>query len=129
MSGWDCKHGRRGTDLVGSRIGWLVWGLPAAFFVVGVPWEGARAWLWIPSLAIGGSACVVNASRCGRLHCYVNGPAFLLAALATWLMAAGVVAIDWRWILGAVVAGVGSGYGLEWLRGKYAGAGFERSGT
>jgi len=29
----------------------------------------------------GGGACIVNAGRCGRLHCYITGPFFLLAAV------------------------------------------------
>jgi hypothetical protein len=86
----------RRTDLVGSRLGWLVWGLPGALVVIGIAWGAARAWLWGPSLSIAGSACVANASRCGRLHCFVTGPVFLLGAFATLLDGAGVVAIDWR---------------------------------
>jgi len=26
-----------------------------------------------------GVGCLVNVSRCGRLHCYITGPVFLLA--------------------------------------------------
>lgn len=104
---------------MGSRLGWLVWGLPSALVVIGIAW-GARAWLWGPSLAIAGSACVANASHCDRLHCLVTGPVFLLGAFATLLDGAGVVAIDWRWILVSVIAGLAAGYGLEWKRGKYA---------
>src|SRR5207247_6076405 len=32
-----------------------------------------------------GVACVVNAAHCGRVHCYVTGPLYLLAAIATLL--------------------------------------------
>ena len=28
-----------------------------------------------------GVACIVNALRCGRVHCYLTGPFFLLMAL------------------------------------------------
>ncbi len=122
MSAWTCERGCRETDLVGSRLGWLVWGLPSALFLVGIALGAARPWLWIPSLAVAGSACVANASRCGRLHCFVTGPLFLLGALATLLDASGLVMIDWRWILVAVAVGTAAGYGLEWVRGKYAGA-------
>jgi hypothetical protein len=113
MSGRPC-------DLVGSRLGWLVWGLPAALFLVGIVWDAARPWLWIPSLAVAGSACMVNASGCGRLHCFVTGPLFALAAFATLLDAGGARAIDWRWILAAVIVGTLAGFGFEWWRGKYA---------
>jgi hypothetical protein len=97
--------------------------LPSALFLIGIACSSARAWLWIPSLAVAGSACLANASRCGRLHCFVTGPLFLLGGLAALLDAAGVVAIDWRWILAAIIAGTAAGYGLEWMRGKYSGAG------
>lgn len=40
-----------------------------------------------------GGACVANASRCGRIHCYVTGPFFLLAALATFLYGVGVISL------------------------------------
>ena len=110
---------RTTTDLLGSRLGWLVWGLPAAFFAIGIVWADARAWLWTPSLAVAGTACLANASRCGRLHCFITGPVFLLGALATTLEASCVISIDWRWILIPVVGGVAVGYGLEWARGKY----------
>ncbi|ERV77539.1 hypothetical protein Q058_03425 [Pseudomonas aeruginosa BL04] len=34
------------------------------------------------AFAVMGAACAVNAARCGRLHCFVTGPYFLLLALA-----------------------------------------------
>ena len=69
----SCKD----ADLARSRIGWLVWGLPASLLLAGTAWEAARPWLWIPSLVVAGAACLANASRCGRLHCFVTGPLFL----------------------------------------------------
>lgn len=121
MSARACERECRGADLVGSRLGWMVWGLPGALVAVGIAWGAARAWLWIPSLAVAGSACLANASRCGRLHCFVTGPLFLAGALATLLDSASVLAIDWRWILAAMIAGTAAGYGLEWIRGEYLG--------
>ncbi len=114
-------------DMVCTRVGWLVWCLPAVLFVIGATWTSARPFLWIPSLAVAGSACLVNASRCGRLHCFLTGPLFLLGAIATLLDASRFVAIDWHWILAGVTLGAGLGYGLEWLRGTYVGAGWGRS--
>ncbi|MGB6360970.1 MAG: hypothetical protein WBF30_19500, partial [Candidatus Acidiferrales bacterium] len=49
--------------------------------VVGLSWPAGRTWLWIPALVVAGGACIVNAGRCGRLHCYIAGPFLLLAAL------------------------------------------------
>ena len=116
----ECRAGSRTNDLAGSRRGWLVWGPPGALFLARIAWDAARAWLWVPSLLVAGAACVANASRCRRLHCFVTGPVFALAAIATVLDAGNVVPIDWRWILSFVIAGTAAGYGLEWVRGKYA---------
>ena len=55
-------------DLVRSRAAWVIWCLPSALVLVGVFWESGRSVLWIPSLVVMGTACVVNARRCGRLH-------------------------------------------------------------
>ena len=49
--------------------------------VVGLSWPTGRTWLWIPALVVAGGTCIVNAGRCGRLHCYITGPFFLLAAV------------------------------------------------
>ncbi len=117
MSTRSCARGE--ADLVCTRVGLVVWCLPAVLFLAGIAWTAARPLLWIPSLAVAGAACLVNASRCGRLHCFVTGPLFLLGAIATLLDASGVLAIDWRWILAAVTLGTGIGYGLDWLRGTY----------
>ena len=111
----DCGE----RDMVRSRAALLIWCLPAAIVLLGAFWADARAALWIPSLVLMGSACVLNARRCGRLHCHITGPVFLLAALATVLDAAGILRIGWPWILLAAVAGTGVGYGLEHVRGLY----------
>jgi hypothetical protein len=121
MSAQACGRVCKATDLVGSRLGWIVWGIPSVLFVVGIASDAARAWLWVPSFVVAGAACLANASRCGRLHCFVTGPLFLLGAIATLLDAAGIVAIDWRWILVTMIGGTAVGYGMEWLRGKYVG--------
>lgn len=119
MTAQACQPERKAADLVGGRLGWVVWGVPVVLFVVGIAWEAARAWLWVPSLIVAGTACLANASRCGRLHCFVTGPLFLLGAIAALVDAAGLIAIDWRWILGTVIGGTAIGYGIEGLRGKY----------
>lgn len=106
-------------DLVRSRAALLIWCAPAALVLVGVFWAQARAALWIPSFVVMGSACLFNARRCGRLHCHITGPLFLVAALVTLLDALAVVSVAWPWILVPTVAGTALGYGLEQLRGLY----------
>lgn len=111
--------GCRERDLARGRSAWAIWCAPAAVILVGVLWGSARAALWTPSFLVMGIACLLNARRCGRLHCHVTGPVFLLAAIATLLDAMGVVAIGWPWVLVAAAVGTAIGYGLERVRGLY----------
>ncbi len=59
----------------------FLWCLPIAAVIVGSSWTSARPWLWIPAFLVMGIACLANAARCGRVHCYITGPLFLLAAV------------------------------------------------
>jgi hypothetical protein len=113
------------NDLVERKIAWFLWGVPQGMLVVGVFWSQARVWLWVPALLVAGTACVVNAARCGRRHCYLTGPLYLLAALATVLSSLRIIPLHWSWILAAVVTGMVAAYTLEGIRGKY---GEERKG-
>ncbi|KAB2911533.1 MAG: hypothetical protein F9K40_00620 [Kofleriaceae bacterium] len=115
--GGDTSCGDR--DLVRTRAALLIWCVPAALVLLGVFWAQARPALWIPSLVVMGTACLFNARRCGRLHCHITGPLFLVAALVTLLDALAVISIVWPWILIPPVAGTALGYGLEQLRGLY----------
>jgi hypothetical protein len=38
-----------------------------------------------------GAGCLANALRCGRVHCYLTGPFFLLVAIVALLYGLGVV--------------------------------------
>lgn len=50
-----------------------------------------RTVVWTLALVIMGIACVVNALRCGRRHCFLTGPFFLLMAAVTLLYGLGVL--------------------------------------
>ena len=107
-------------DFVRSGIAWLLWGVPAAelilgSFVASVP----RMLLWTPAFAVAGIACIVNAAQCGRVHCYITGPLYLLAAVATLLAGMGFVPLRSSWIGCAVLGGTLLAYLPEWVRGKY----------
>ncbi len=108
-------------DLLGGWWAFVFWCVPTGLVLIGAAMPALRAPLWIPSFAIMGVACLVNAGGCGRLHCFVTGPLFLIASLATALDALDLVHVSWK----LVFLGTGSGtllaYGLEWLRGKYVG--------
>jgi hypothetical protein len=77
----SCKS----RDMLSSRWRVLVlYWLPAvAIVVAGAPAVSShwRTVIWTVALATMGVACIVNALRCGRVHCYLTGPFFLLMAL------------------------------------------------
>jgi len=66
-----------------------------------------------------GVACVVNARRCGRLHCYITGPIFLGAALATVFAASEIVRLSWIVIPAAAATGALGAHAAELLMGRY----------
>lgn len=80
---------------------------------------------WTFGFAVMGVACLANARRCGRRHCFYTAPLFLLAALASLLYGIDAVPFgpnDWNWIGGVAVAGaILACCGLEPLLGRYAG--------
>ena len=51
-----------------------------------------RTIVWTVALGTMGAACIANALRCGRVHCYITGP-FLVMALVTLLYGVGVVSL------------------------------------
>lgn len=75
----------KSRDILSSprRVFILYWLPVIAIVVVGVPGvsNGWRTAVWTVSFATMGVACTVNALRCGRVHCYLTGPFFLLMAL------------------------------------------------
>jgi hypothetical protein len=75
----------KSRDILSSRLRvFLLYWLPAiAIVVAGVPAisSGWRTVVWTVALGTMGVACIVNALRCGRVHCYLTGPFFLLMAV------------------------------------------------
>ena len=112
-------NGRR--DLVAGRSALYLWILPSALIMVGAFVPSARAILWIPSFALMGLSCLVNARRCGRLHCHATGPLFLAAALVISLDALGMQLLPWKGVLVVVAIGTAVAFAAEWVRGRYVG--------
>ena len=112
-------------DLLGSRrAAWLIWGAPWALIIIGgALGDTARTVSWTLGFAFSGVACLVNARRCGRRHCFYLGPLYLLVALASLVYGLHFVQIGiagWNWIMG--VALIGTLFFccvLEKLFGKY----------
>ena len=64
------------------------WGLPAVVATIAIVLSDRRPALFLAvgaTLAVMGGACLVNAARCRRLHCYITGPYFLMLALSALL--------------------------------------------
>ena len=85
--------------------------LPCAAIVVAASTGFPSAWrtaVGAISLSIMGVGCVANALRCGRVHCYLTGPFFLLMALVTLFYGLGLLPPGrngWNLIGGAILIG------------------------
>ncbi len=79
--------------------------------------------LWTGGFTVAGAACIANARRCGRRHCFYTGPLYLLAALASLLYGLHWLPLGtngWSWIVGvAVVVSLIACCVLEPMQGKY----------
>ena len=112
-------------DLAGRKLTLLlVWGLPTVVLIASTLANPIlKTTVWTASLLWMGLACVVNASRCGRMHCYFTGPFFLLLALASLLHGLGIISFgpnSWRWIgITLLLGGIILNYIPERIWGKY----------
>jgi hypothetical protein len=102
-----------------------VWGAPVLAGAVASLFSPSVAWAagaWALALAWMGAACLVNARRCGRLHCFFSGPILLVGALLAGLIALGLFDAD-ALSLGAIVTGAlvlfSLTYAIELAWGRY----------
>ncbi len=95
-----------------SRTYALAWGLPGVILIIGIFLDPSiRTIMWTGALVWKGVACLANATRCGRTHCYFTGPYFLLLAVGTVLHGFHIVdlgANGWIWLGLMIVAGSGA---------------------
>lgn len=109
------------TDWASGLRGCLIWGVPAVILIMS-PVQ-YLAFVWPIVLTVMGLACLLNARRCGRIHCYVTGPFFLLLALVGLLYGLDVVPLGTRgWSVLSITLVVGSVIFVcvpEWLFGRY----------
>src|SRR5215469_1062190 len=101
---------RNTSNFVGSKrdllrrgsSAFLFWCLPWCAFALGFGrGPGLRTILWSTSLAVMGVACLINASRCGRVHCRFTGPFFILCAVISLSYGLGLLPLEpsgWKWI-------------------------------
>jgi hypothetical protein len=95
---------RASNDWLGrTRTNALAWWVPQAAIVAGllVPVPG-RAAIWIIALIWMGTACILNAKRCGRTHCRYTGPYYLAMIAPVLVLASGI----YGWLLlGVLILG------------------------
>jgi len=78
--------------LASKRANALAWWLPLAAIVLALLAPAPiRGTVWIAALIWMGTACLLNARRCGRTHCRYTGPYFIAMSLPVLLIATGVV--------------------------------------
>jgi len=115
---------KRNADWARGIRGCLTWGIPIAILLLS-PEIGTRylVIVWPVLLTVMGVACLLNARRCGRTHCYVTGPFFLLLAGVALLYGIGLLPLGSRgWStlsLALVIGTVGLCFGSEWILGRY----------
>ena len=90
----------------------IAWGLPGIMLLVGIFLDPlTRTVMWAGALVWKGIACLANAARWGRTHCYFTGPYFLVLAIVTVLHGLQIVwlgASGWLWLSLMIVAGGGA---------------------
>jgi hypothetical protein len=127
----DICTGKRHDLASGLRL-WLIFILPIIFLSLTgsvrtplmdralVPYLVV---IWPVLLIFMGAACLYNARNCGRLHCYITGPFFLLLALVALLYGLGWLPFGshgWKWLADMlVIGGIALTLVPEWLFGKY----------
>lgn len=111
----------RGADWTHGARACLTWGIPAVLLIIS-PVQYLVI-VWPTLLTFMGVACLLNARRCGRIHCYFTGPFFLLIASVGLLYGLGVLPLGARgWSTLSVALVVGSAILLcvpEWILGRY----------
>jgi hypothetical protein len=118
----SCREAR--IDWARGVRGLLTWGIPTAILLA-TPLLPPRslAVIWPVLLTFMGVACLANARRCGRIHCFVTGPFFLVLAALALLYGVGILPLGehgWATLSAALVIG-GCVFTCvpEWVLGRY----------
>ncbi len=111
--------GGKVQDLTKQRWSQSIWAASGLLLPVGWLLPAWRPFLWSVGLAAAGILCIVNAARCGRMHCHISGPVLLLGSLMTVLNAISVISLSWSLLGAAILVGVAISYVPELLVGKY----------
>jgi hypothetical protein len=101
------------NDIVHSSRDWLrsphtrllAWWIPQAAILAGLFAPVAvRTAIWIIALIWMGTACILNAKRCGRTHCRFTGPYYLAMIIPVLALGLGVISLGLSaWVVLGVV--------------------------
>ena len=87
-----CESTSHGRDLACGGFSILIWIVPTILLVAAAVVGGVYPVIaWPVLLIFMGGACLLNARRCGRLHCFITGPFFLLLAAIALLYGLGIL--------------------------------------
>jgi hypothetical protein len=100
----DIVHSSRDW-LRSPRTSLLAWWIPQAAILAGLFAPVAvRTAIWIIALSWMGTACVLNAKRCGRTHCRFTGPYYLAMIIPVLALGLGVTSLGLSaWVVLGVV--------------------------
>ncbi len=102
-------------------VSFILWRIPWLLVAGGFLWSGGRGIHWSLALEWFGAACTANALRCGRVHCAVMGPLFLLIGSIAFAKTLGWLSLDWTLIWSAAGITTILGFVPEFLGKKYFG--------
>jgi len=102
----------------------VAWGIPTAIFILGIfIAPPMKIFIWTTALLWKGTACLANAARCGRTHCYFTGPIYILLAVLVVLHGFEIFWLGpngWVWLGVAVLGGMfGIWFVTEKIWGKF----------
>jgi hypothetical protein len=112
-------------DLLSDRFATIaMYWLPIAvvvasgFFSISNGWRGA---IWAAALITMGAGCILNAFRCGRVHCYATGPFFFIMAVIAVLCGLGITPVDARGWNAIALITLAGGIALYYLPERFFG--------
>lgn len=119
-------HGPSKGDLARGSGGLAYWGAPIAVLLLAsvLGQTGTLSFAQEGLLLLGGTVwfgatCLINAVRCGRTHCWIDGvglPALAMVAAANLLA---VLSFPWSSYTSALWAVVLVSFVAEWIAGPY----------
>ena len=115
------------NDLLSRRFTpWLVYGLPSLVLYATSVFDSPRSIMtvvWPLAFLVMGIACLLNALKCRRVHCWFTGPLFLALGVGSLLHGLGILPLGPEgWTRMWWTFGIGTAilyFVPEWIWGRY----------